>query len=95
MAQFIQTTQPKEWEKLQKQYPGQEIETVCKEFNLLKIKRGVLTLFRDGFVLAGIKLKFAYFKPSTGFNAEHSVNMKPTCFSVVRQFHYSKATLIP
>ncbi len=92
LAQFIQTTQPKEWEKLQKQYPGQEIETVCKEFNRLKIKRGVLTLFRDGFVLAGIKLKFAYFKPSTGFNAEHKRKYEANRFSVVRQFHYSKAT---
>ena len=92
LAQFIQTTQPKEWEKLQKQYPGQEIETVCKEFNRLKIKRGVLTLFRDGFVLAGIKLKFAYFKPSTGFNAEHKRKYEANRFSVVRQFHYSKIT---
>lgn len=92
LAQFIQTTQPKEWEKLQKQYPGQEIETVCKEFNRLKIKRGVLTLFRDGFVLAGIKLKFAYFKPSTGFNAEHKRKYEANRFSVVRQFHYSKTT---
>jgi len=88
---FLKQTQPKEWKKLQRSFPGQEIETVCREFNKLKRKRGVLTLFRQGFAIAGAKIKFAYFKPSTGFNEAHRKKYESNRFCIVRQFHFSES----
>ena len=87
---FIKETQPDEWKKLQKQFPGREIESVIYEFNKLKHKRGLLELIRKGFALQGAKLKFAYFKPSSGFNVEHKKKYQANRFAVIRQFHYSK-----
>ncbi len=90
LEQFIKTTQPDEWKKLQKQFPGNEIESVIYEFNKLKHRRGLLELIRKGFPLQGAKLQFAYFKPSSGFNEEHKKKYQANRFAVIRQFHYSQ-----
>jgi len=87
---FIKETQPEEWKKLNKQFPDNEIESVIYEFNKLKHKRGLLSLIRRGFPLQGAKLKFAYFKPASGFNEEHKKKYAANRFAVIRQFHYSK-----
>lgn len=90
LESFIKTSQPDEWKKLERQFPGAEIESVVFEFNKLKHKRGLLSLIREGFPLQGAKLKFAYFKPSSGFNEDHKKKYEANKFAVIRQFHYSK-----
>ncbi len=86
---FLRKTQPVEWKKLERQFPGQEIEEVIKEFNALRRKRGILDILRFGFTLRGANLKFAYFKPASGFNKEHKEKYEANRFSVVRQFQYN------
>src|SRR5258707_11774685 len=67
---FLQETQPKAWEKLQKTH-GKEIETkviqrLYKELEL----RGMLDVLRSGFTDYGVKFVMAYFKSETSLNPE-------------------------
>jgi len=89
LSQFLQQTQPKEWKKLERQFPSTEIEAVMAEFKGLRNARGILELLRFGFVLRGAKLKFAYFKPASGFNDDHRKKYETNRFSIVRQFQYN------
>jgi type I restriction enzyme R subunit len=60
-----------------------------EEFKRLRNARGILEILRFGFALRGAKLKFAYFRPASGFNEEHRKKYEANRFSVVRQFSYS------
>lgn len=91
LSEFLQTTQPTEWKKLSRQFPGTEIEAVMDEFKKVRKKRGILEVLRFGFALRGAKLKFAYFKPASGFNEEHRKKYEANRFSIVRQFQYNSA----
>jgi hypothetical protein len=51
LARYIEKTQPITWNKLQKQYPGNEAAAVAVEINKLRPKRGLLELLRNGFSL--------------------------------------------
>jgi len=87
---FIQATQPKEFEKLEKQYGADTaqklVERVAREVG----KYGVLDVLRKGITDRGAKFKLAYFKPSSGMNPEHQTLYQSNRFSVVRQLKYSQ-----
>jgi type I restriction enzyme R subunit len=89
LKSFIQNTQPETWLKLEKQFPVNTMEAVAYEFTKLRDKRGILNLIRDGFTLQGAPIKLAWFKPSSGLNADHEKKYKGNRFSVIRQVHYS------
>lgn len=89
VVQFIQSTQPNEFEKLEKQYGAETaqklVERVAREVG----KYGVLDVLRKGITDRGAKFKLAYFKPSSGMNPEHQTLYQGNRFSVVRQLKYS------
>jgi type I restriction enzyme R subunit len=89
LQNFITTTQPEAWQKLQKQYPTNTMDAVAAEFAKLRDRRGVLNLLREGFVLQGATIKLISFKPSSGLNDEHRRKYEANRFSVIRQVHYS------
>lgn len=89
MEQFICSSQPETWKKLEKQFPMGAMESVVREFVKLREKRGLLSLLRDGFVLQGASIKFTFFKPSSGLNPDHLLKYQANQFSVTRQVHYS------
>lgn len=90
VVQFIQSTQPKEFEKLEKQYGAEAstklVERVAREVG----KHGVLHVLRKGVADRGAKFKLAYFKPSSGMNPEHQTLYQGNRFSVARQLKYSQ-----
>lgn len=88
LSNFIKTTQPLEWKKLERQFPGKEIDAVIQEFNQLRNCRGILELLRFGFTLRGAKLKFVYFQPAHGFNKQHKEKYEANQFSIIRQLQY-------
>lgn len=91
LAGYIEKTQPIAWNKLQKQYPGNEAAAVAAEINKLRPKRGLLELLRNGFSLAGVgKIELVTFKPATGFNPAHRQKYEANRFAIVRQFHFCK-----
>ena len=89
LAAFVQSTQPKEWAKLAKQFPGAERETVGAQVSALVAKRGTLEVLRNGASFNGINLQLAFFKPSAGGNPEHQARYAGNRFAIVRQIHFS------
>lgn len=89
LEQFIRNTQADVWSKLERQFPGYEMQAVSEEFAKLRDKRGILKLLREGFVLQGASIKLLSFKPSSGLNPAHLRKYEANRFSVIRQVHYS------
>jgi len=92
LAAFVQATQPKEWVKLTKQFPGAERETLAAQVSALVQKRGTLEVLRNGVSFNGINLQLAFFKPSAGGNPEHQARYAGNRFAIVRQIHFSTKT---
>jgi type I restriction enzyme R subunit len=92
VIQFIQETQPKQWEKLAKIH-GAEIETkfiqrLYKEMDL----RGSLDVIRNGITDYGIKFKLAYFKPESGLNPDTITLYNQNRLTITRQVYFSSKT---
>lgn len=89
---FIKATQPKEWAKLGKQFPGEEETALAGHLTALIQKRGTLEVLRNGIAFSGINLQLAYFRPSAGGNPEHQARYENNRFAVMRQVHFSTRT---
>ncbi len=87
---FIQSTQPKEYEKLQKQYDVETAQKLCYRLEKEITNKGTLHVLRKGIKDRGAKFRFAYYRPSSGMNPEHQKLYVQNQFSVVRQLKYSK-----
>lgn len=86
---FIQNTQPKEWEKLEKQYGGDASKKLCYRLSQEISKHGSLHVLRKGIKDRDAKIKLAYYRPSSGMNPEHMTLYSGNRFTVIRQFEYS------
>src|SRR6266702_2196380 len=86
---FLQETQPKEWEKLQKTH-AKEIETkviqrLHKELEL----RGMLDVLRNGFTDYGVTFHMAYFKSESSLNPEKIRLYNLNRLEITRQVKFS------
>jgi len=90
VIQFIQSSQPKEYEKLQKQYGADTSDKLCYRLAKEISQKGTLQILRKGIKDRGAKFSLAYYKPSSGMNPEHQKLYKQNRFSIVRQLKYSK-----
>lgn len=90
VLEFIQTSQPKEWELLKSFYADETenkfIQRLVKELDL----RGMLDVIRHGITDSGIKFKLAYFKPDSGLNPDTLKQYSLNKHYVTRQVHFSK-----
>jgi type I restriction enzyme, R subunit len=89
VLQFIQTSQPKIYEKLQSNLG---LDTDRKFFGRLAgeiSKHGALHILRKGFKTRGCHFKMAYFKPASGMNPEAMTLYQQNRFTIVRQLKYS------
>ena len=88
--QFIQDTQPKEYQKLKRQYgdetPSKLLDRVSKQIE----RRGVLDVLRKGVKDRGCSFDLTYFQPSSGMNPDHQRFYAQNRFSLIRQLHYSQ-----
>jgi len=92
LAAFVQATQPKEWAKLAKQFPGGERDMLAAQVSALAAKRGTLEVLRNGISFNGINLQLAFFKPSAAGNPEHQARYAGNRFAIMRQIHFSTKT---
>ncbi|MBK8574207.1 MAG: type I restriction endonuclease subunit R [Elusimicrobia bacterium] len=92
LAVFVQSTQPREWAKLAKQFPGAAREMLAAQVSALVAKRGALEVLRNGASFNGVNLKLVFFKPSAGGNPEHLAQYVGNRFAIVRQIHFSTKT---
>ncbi len=89
LLQFVKATQPKEYEKLEKQYGSSTPEKFCYNISKEAEKKGTLHVLRKVYKDRGAKFNLAYFKPSSGMNPEHLKLYKQNRLSIVRQLKYS------
>jgi type I restriction enzyme, R subunit len=89
---FIQATQPQEWQKFITQYGEEAKPKLLKRLAEVIKKRGTLEVFRKGLKVNGCRFQLTYFRPVTGLNAETQQLYQANFFSVIRQLHYSDRT---
>lgn len=87
---FIRTSQPKEWQKLESllgDNTGQQIlNDLCKWMDTY----GSLATLRHGFKCYGRTIRVAFFKPAHGLNAEMKKQYAANQVGITRQLHYSQ-----
>jgi type I restriction enzyme, R subunit len=90
VVDFVLSTQPKEWRKLEQHHGAQTREKFLARLSTEIERRGALDVLRNGVKDSGCKFALAYFRPASGLNEEtqrlHAANL----FSVVRQLRYSQ-----
>lgn len=89
VEQFLLSTQPKKWKKLQGQYGDQTKDKVLQRISSEVSKRGLIDVLRNGVKDRGVYLDLVYFQPKSGLNPEHQELYGKNRFRVVRQLHYS------
>ena len=82
---FVQATQPKEWQRLSEHHGAEVRERFLKRLSSEIERRGALEVLRRGVKDMGCSFRLAYFRPASGLNEEarrlHAANF----FAVVRQ----------
>ena len=90
VLQFIQATQPKEYQKLRCQYGADTPEKLLDRISKVIANRGVLEVLRNGVKDRGTPLKLTYFRPSSGMNPNHEKFYTQNRFTLIRQLKYSE-----
>ena len=90
MRQFIETTQPDEWQRLVELYGEtdaamQFARRVDQELTGI----GVLQVLRDGVTDRGVHVDFMFKKPNNAINTEHFRLYNQNLFTVQRQVYFS------
>lgn len=86
---FIETSQPKEWARLQEVYGNQVLECFAKRLDQELTQVGVLEVLRNGVADRGVHIDLMFSKPNSGFNPESERLYGLNQFSVMRQVYFS------
>ena len=90
MRQFIETTQPDEWQRLVELYSEADAaEQFAKRVDQELTGIGVLQVLRDGVTDRGIHVDFMFKKPNSAINTEHYRLYNENLFTVQRQVYFS------
>lgn len=90
LVRFIQSTQPKSWERFLKTCQADPLRKFANTFNQNVSNYGLLSILKRGFKHRGIDFKVVYFKPESEFNNLAVLNYEKNICRCIRQFHYSK-----
>lgn len=91
LISFLQTTQPKAWERFVKIYGDKAEAQLYKTFQGDVSRYGLIYVLRHGLDDRGIKLRMAYFAPASDLNPELTAKYRANILTVTRQFRYSKS----
>lgn len=92
LVNFVQTTQPKAWERFENLY-GSDVEVTEKKF--LKVfddavdTHGMIHVLKNGFKHRGIPFKVIFFKPESGLNETALQRYRQNVCRCIRQFHFA------
>ena len=86
---FIHITQPKPWQKLQKQYSGDLKDHFLKQLAHEVAQHGTLYVLRHGIKDLGVKFQLVFFPPASQLNPDIQHQYKGNIFTIVRQLKYS------
>lgn len=88
ITDFLKSSQPKEWAKIEGIHKSNIEEKVVKRLIKELDLRGVLDVIRNGFTDYGVKFKMAYFVPESSLNPEAFELYAKNDLRVVRQLYY-------
>ena len=89
VLQFIQATQPKEYQKLRRQYGAETPGKLRLRISKVIERDGVLEVLRQGVKDRGCTFALTYFRPSSGLNPDHEQRYAQNRFTLIRQLKYS------
>jgi len=87
--EFIRTTQPKTWEKLEALHGEETGERVLASLCKWLDTYGTLPTLRHGFKCFGKTLRIAFFRPAHGLNPELEARYRANRLGLTRQLHFS------
>jgi type I restriction enzyme R subunit len=82
---FVQTTQPKLWERLHKLDPKNAEKTLIDSLVAELDSKGALHVLREGFKCVGKTLKLAYFAPNSQLNQTSQQQYAQNRLTIIRQ----------
>lgn len=86
---FIKATQPKQWERYERNYKDDAESKLYKRFNEEVETQGLIYVLRHGINDRGVKLNIAYFRPETTMNPDVIKVYESNILTCTRQFKYS------
>ena len=92
LIDFIQATQPKEWQKFVEQHGESARDAFLRRVSQAIDSDGVVTVLRQGVKATGCRFHLAFFQPETSLNPDTEVLYQANMFSVMRQVRYSEKT---
>ena len=89
VLEFIRSTQPKEWQKLESLHGEKTGEQILNDLCKWMDTYGSLATLRHGFKCYGRTLRVAFFKPAHGLNPDLETRYVANQIGITRQLHYS------
>lgn len=91
LVNFIQTTQPKAWERFERMCNSDPTAKFAKVFNDAVDRLGMVAVLKHGFKHRGISFKVVFFKPESGLNESAADRYAKNVCRCIRQFHFAEA----
>ena len=90
LVNFIQTTQPKAWERFEKTCNSDPQKKFAKVFCDAVDANGIIQVLKHGFKHRGIQFKVVFFKPESGLNETAVDQYSKNVCRCIRQFHFAE-----
>ena len=90
LVNFVQTTQPKAWERFESTCNSDPAAKFAKVFGDAVDANGIVHVLKHGFKHRGIQFKVAYFKPESGLNETAADRYAKNVCRCIRQFHFAE-----
>ena len=89
LIDFIKTTQPKQWQRYERNYGADSENKLYKRFQESVSTNGLVYVLRHGIEDRGAKIKFVAFKAETDLNQKVIDDYNANILECTRQFKYS------
>jgi len=89
LVNFIQTTQPKAWDRFEKTCESDPLKKFANVFQDAVDRDGIVRVLKYGFKHRGIMFKVLYFAPENSLNETSAVRYRQNVCRCIRQFHFS------
>lgn len=90
LVNFIQTTQPKAWDRFERMCSSDSTAKFAKVFNDAVDRLGMVAVLKHGFKHRGIPFKVVFFKPESGLNESAADHYAKNVCRCIRQFHFAE-----
>lgn len=90
LVNFVQTTQPKAWERFERMCNSNSTAKFAKVFNDAVDRLGMVAVLKHGFKHRGIPFRVVFFKPESGLNESAANRYAKNVCRCIRQFHFAE-----